>query len=384
MFELLSRLVGDSENLSFLRLGSYITVRAGLALVAAFLFSIFAGPRFIESMRRRKAVQYIRRSEGAGAVSLDKMHAGKAGTPSMGGVLMFGAVVFSMFLFGNFSEPVFWLAMFAAVGFAAIGFADDYLKMTRKQNGGLTTRQKLVAQVIVGGVFATILVTAFPTMVNYEVLQSNQWITYERPDFIHLPFIKNAVFFLGWLFIPFAILVLTGTSNAVNLTDGLDGLAAGVTVSSTLCFAVIAYIAGRVDASDYLIIPYVQGAGELSVILAALTGACFGFLWFNSHPAQIFMGDTGSLMLGGLIGAVALLTKQEFLLLIVGGVFVAEALSVILQVGSYKMRGKRIFRMAPLHHHFEKCGIPESKIIARFWIVSALLSMAGLITLKFR
>lgn len=383
MFELLSRFAAESE-LSFLRLGSYITVRAGLALVTAFLFSIVAGPAFIESMRRRKAIQYIRRSEGDGAVSLDETHFAKAGTPSMGGVLMFGAVFFSMILFGNFREPVFWLAMFAATGFAAIGFIDDYMKMTRRHNGGLTAKQKLFAQVAIGGIFAAVFVSAFPGMVNYEVMQAGQWSEYQRADFVHLPFIKNAVFFLGWLFIPFAILVLTGTSNAVNLTDGLDGLAAGVTISATLCFAVIAYLVGRVDASNYLIIPYVAGAGELSVILAALTGACFGFLWFNSHPAQIFMGDTGSLMLGGLIGAVALLTKQEFLLLIVGGVFVAEAMSVILQVGSYKMRGKRVFRMAPLHHHFEKCGIPESKIIARFWIVSALLSLAGLITLKFR
>ncbi|HNM45992.1 MAG TPA: phospho-N-acetylmuramoyl-pentapeptide-transferase, partial [Candidatus Sumerlaeota bacterium] len=204
------------------------------------------------------------------------------------------------------------------------------------------------------------------------------------PQFLLFPFMKALMLPLGILYVAFVIFVLTGTSNAVNLTDGLDGLAAGVTISATLCFAVVAYLAGRPEAARYLIIPSVTGAGELTVLLAALTGACLGFLWFNSHPAQVFMGDTGSMMLGGLLGSVALLIKQEFLLIIVGGVFVAETVSVILQVGSYKLRQKRIFRMAPLHHHFERAGVPESKIITRFWIVSALLALVGLVTLKIR
>jgi len=378
-----SRISADSP-FSFLRVLEYISVRAGLALIFSFLFCLLLGPAMIRMLKRMQAIQYIRKSEGEGAISLEEMHKGKKGTPSMGGLLIFGAILSSALLFVSFSSAVAWLAIFAATGFCALGFADDYLKAVKKNNAGLSARKKLVGQIAIGIAFAAIFAYAIPGVVSYNPVPGDAAAAIEGPAFFLLPFAKHAVIALGVLYIPFAVLVLTATSNAVNLTDGLDGLAAGVTISATVCFAVVAYLAGRTVDSSYLYIPYVQGAGELTVILASLTGACFGFLWFNAHPAEMFMGDTGSMMLGGLLGSVALLVKQEFLLLLVGGVFVAEAASVILQVGSYKLRKKRIFRMAPLHHHFERGGVPESKIIARFWIVSALLALAGLVTLKIR
>lgn len=375
-----SNIAADSP-LSFLRVLDYITVRAALAMAFSFGFCLVFGPGLIRFLRHLKAVQYIRKSEGEGAVSLDEIHYQKAGTPSMGGVLMLGAVIGSVLLFTRVSEPAVMLATFAMLGFCAIGFRDDYLKITAKNSAGMSARAKLAWQFVIAAIFAVAYAYVFPHIVKYTPAGETM-VT--GPDFLLFPFFKHLFIGLGILYIPFAIVVLTATSNAVNLTDGLDGLAAGVTISATICFALVAYLAGRTEDARYLIIPHVQGAGELAVLLSALIGACFGFLWFNSHPAEMFMGDTGSMMLGGLLGSVALLIKQEFLLIVVGGVFVAEAGSVILQVGSYKLRRKRIFRMTPLHHHFEKCGIPESKIIARFWIVSALLALAGLVSLKIR
>lgn len=380
MFHLLGSMISADSPLSFLRVFEYITVRAGMALAFAFLFCIVFGPSTIRFLRRLQAIQYIRDDNGEDAISLAEMHKKKSGTPSMGGLLMLGAVVTGTLLFTDLSQPVMWIALVMTIGFSGIGFLDDYLKAVKKNSAGLSARWKLILQFGLGVTFAVAYMILWPTLVSYE----GGAAVYAGPEFLLFPFFKDLILPLGLLYLPFAIVVLTATSNAVNLTDGLDGLAAGVTVSATLCFALVAYLTGRIDASEYLIIPYVKGAGELTVILAALVGACFGFLWFNSHPAEMFMGDTGSMMLGGLLGSVALLIKQEFLLLVVGGVFVAEALSVILQVGSYKLRKKRIFRMAPLHHHFERGGVPESKIIARFWIVSALLALAGLVTLKIR
>lgn len=367
-------------SLSALRVLDYLSVRAGLALAFSFLLSVLVGPWMIDRLRRLQAIQYIRVSSGENAISLNDMHAHKKGVPTMGGLLMMLSVLSAVLLFGNFSFPVLWLAVFGMLAYGGIGFADDYLKCVMKNSAGLSAKAKIVGQVFFGAVFGAGFLYFCADQVNYR----STGLELSGADILVLPFLKDWAFSLGLLFIPFAILVLTATSNAVNLTDGLDGLAAGVTISVTLCFAIVAYLIGRVDSSQYLIIPHVEGAGELTVILAALCGACFGFLWFNAHPAQVFMGDTGSMMLGGLLGSTALLIKQEALLLIAGGIFVAEAVSVILQVGSYKIRKKRIFRMAPLHHHFERGGIPESKIIARFWIVSALLSLAGLVTLKFR
>ncbi|MCC6546519.1 phospho-N-acetylmuramoyl-pentapeptide-transferase [Candidatus Sumerlaeota bacterium] len=383
MIHLLSQLA-EENGLPFFRVFGYITVRAGLALAVSFLFCIFMGPRLIEYLKKLQAIQYIRNSEGKDAISLAEMHAHKKSVPTMGGLLMLGGIVLAALLLGDWSQPVLWLAMMGTIGYCAIGYADDYLKVVKKNSAGLSAKAKLVAQILLGGVFAGLYVYVFPHLVHYQYMENGVSASITGPQFLLFPFLKTMLLPLGILYAAFVILVLTSTSNAVNLTDGLDGLAAGVTISATLCFAIVAYLAGRTDAASYLIIPNVAGAGELTVLLASLTGACLGFLWFNSHPAQVFMGDTGSMMLGGLLGSVALLIKQEFLLLIVGGVFVAETLSVILQVGSYKLRQKRIFRMAPLHHHFERAGVPESKIITRFWIVSALLAFAGLVTLKIR
>jgi len=371
--------VGDASTMRVL---NYITVRAGLALALAFVLAVLLGPRLIAYLQKLQAIQAIRNDIGADAISLQEMHKKKIGVPTMGGLLMLVTILISTLLFTDLKSPVVWLAMLCTVGFCGLGFLDDYLKVVKKNSDGLSPWAKITGQVFLGGIFAAVYSYVGPAIVSYNSGADAAGIT--GPQFLLFPFFKDLLLNLGIFYMPFAILVLTATSNAVNLTDGLDGLAAGVTISAALCFAIMAYLIGRADSSSYLIIPHVRGAGELTVILAALTGACLGFLWFNAHPAQMFMGDTGSMMLGGLLGSVALLIKQEALLLIVGGVFVMEALSVMIQVTSYKLRKKRVFRMAPLHHHFERGGLPESKIIARFWIVSALLAMAGLMTLKLR
>lgn len=378
MIPFLADLLSGGEGVGGGRFFAYITVRAAAALLTAFLLTVLAGPAFIEAIKRRKVGQHIRTSSGENAVNLAEMHGGKAGTPTMGGILMLGSLLVACVLFSNWASPVVWLAIAMALGFGALGFVDDFRKFRGGRNEGLRAWEKIGAQVVLGMAFALLFVGGFPDLVRYEHLG------YVGSDAVALPFLKSAFFPLGALFVPFAIFVLTASSNAVNLTDGLDGLAAGVASASALCLAVVAYLVGRTDMASYLMIPHVQGGGELTVILAGLVGACFGFLWFNSHPAQIFMGDTGSMMIGGLLGSSALLLKQEFLLVIVGGIFVAEAMSVILQVASVKLSGRRIFRMSPLHHHFERGGVPESKIIVRFWLVSALLALAGLSTLKLR
>lgn len=378
MLAWLAHWLSQNESLSYLRVGEYISVRAAGALITAFLVSVLFGGRLISFLRALKAGQFIRDDRGGDAISLKEMHAGKVGTPTMGGLLMIGAVVAAVLLFGDWSQPVLRLAVAMAIGYGAIGFVDDYRKLVKKNSDGLSARAKLFWQMLLAAGFCAIYMGLHGDMTAY----SHKGIT--GSSFVVLPFFKDFVLNLGMMYIPFAMLILMGTSNAVNLTDGLDGLATGVTISATLCFGVVAYLAGRVDMSSYLIIPHVAGAGELTVLMSALIGSCFGFLWFNGYPAQVFMGDTGSMMIGGLLGSVALLLKQEFLLLLVGGVFVAEALSVIIQVTSYKWRQKRVFLMSPLHHHFERAGVPESHIIVRFWIVSALLALAGLSTLKLR
>lgn len=378
MFPFVINALGPDSPLSFLRLFDYTSVRAAAALILAFLLSVAFGERLIGWLRVLKFGQPIRISTGENAISLDTMHAQKKGTPTMGGLLMIGSMLIATLLFGDWSQPVLGLAVAMALGFAAIGFVDDWRKVVQKNSKGLSARGKLIGQIGLATVFAMLFVYVFTDTVTYR------HAGLVGSDLIVLPFVKDAAFAIGLLYIPFAIIVLTGTSNAVNLTDGLDGLATGVTITAALCFGLVAYLAGHAELSSYLLIPSVRGGGELAVLMAALIGSAFGFLWFNGYPAQVFMGDTGSMMIGGLLGAVALLLKQEFLLLIVGGIFVAEALSVILQVASFKLWQRRIFLMSPLHHHFERAGVPESHIIVRFWIVSALLALAGLSTLKFR
>jgi len=339
----------------------YITFRAAMAVMTALLVSLIFGPRFIRTLRRLSVGQNIRE---VGPES----HQVKAGTPTMGGLLILLALVVSTLLWANLANPFVWIAVVVTSLFGLIGFADDFIKVRRGRNLGLTARHKLFLQVVVGAAAALVL-RSLP--LGFESTLS-------------FPFLKGLAPDLGWLYVPFVALVLVGASNAVNLTDGLDGLAIGSTLIAAATYAVFTYVAGHKGVATYLQVSAVPGVGEVSVFCGALVGASLGFLWFNGHPAQVFMGDVGSLALGGAIGMVAVLCKQELVLVLVGGLFVLEALSVILQVGSYKLTGKRIFRMAPLHHHFELLGWAEPKIIVRFWIVALLFALAGLSTLKLR
>ena len=352
-----------SADIPIFNVFRYITFRSVWALLTALILTIVVGPYFIRMLRRLKFGQYIHEDV--------KNHLEKAGTPTMGGVLIAFSLCVSVLLWADLTNPYIWLTLLVFLGFAAVGFADDYLKILRKNNKGISAKTKFFGQVLVASVALGILLTlpAYSTE-------------------LALPFIKSTLEFrpdLGLFYVPFAVLVIVGTSNGVNLTDGLDGLAIGPTIVAGICFAIFIYVAGNVQIAKYLQVAHVPGVGEVTVFCGALIGAGLGFLWYNAYPAQIFMGDVGSLPLGGTLGFLSVLCKQELILLVVGGLFVVEALSVILQVGYFKFSGgKRIFRMAPLHHHFELKGIPESKIIIRFWITSALLGLAALSVLKLR
>jgi len=348
------------EQFAVLNVFQYITFRSAGAAVTALLLSMLLGPRMIRWLERLSIGQSIR-EEGP------ESHQEKAGTPTMGGLLILLALLVPTLLWADLENPFVWVVSITTLAYGAIGFADDFLKVKRRHNQGLSGRAKLVLQGLVGlGMGAALL-----QIVGFETT-------------LLFPFFKNLVVELGWLYVPFFAVVLVGASNAVNLPDGLDGLAIGATLIAAATYAILTYIAGNSIAARYLQVACVPGTGEVAVFCSALVGASLGFLWFNSHPAQVFMGDVGSLALGGGIGAVALLAKQEILLVIVGGLFVLEALSVILQVSSFKLTGKRVLRMAPLHHHFELGGWAESKIIVRFWILSILFSLVGLSTLKLR
>ena len=340
----------------------YITFRAAMAGITAFVITLWIGPAVIRFLLKLNLKQTIKRE---GFDALYGEHAGKDQVPTMGGLMILGSVVLSTLLWADLHNRYVWLSLLIVLWLGLVGFIDDYLKLSKKNSKGLTALNKFLGQTLVGlgiGIFL--------------YLDSPVWSD------VALPFVKNWFITLGVFYIPFVALVLTGASNAVNLTDGLDGLAIGCTFMIALTYAVFSYVTGHAQFSEYLQIPFIAGAGELTVFCAVLFGACLGFLWFNAHPASVFMGDVGSLSLGGAIGAVAIFTKKELLLVIVGGVFVLEALSVILQVGSYKLRRQRIFRMAPIHHHFQLGGLKETKVVIRFWIVSILLALFGLATLK--
>ena len=347
--------------LSFFNVFRYITFRTIYAAVTALAITLFLGPWFIKKIKKLQFGQVVR-DDGP------KSHLKKTGTPSMGGILINFAIATSTLLWADLTNLFIWIALIILLGFSSIGFVDDWLKIRHKNPKGLKGRWKLFIQATLIGLCSLVLVI------------SGHWDTH-----LSVPFFKNLHPDLGLIYIVFAYLVIAGASNAVNLTDGLDGLATGPFVVSSAVYTLFCYLAGHSKLAHYLQIPYVPGVGELSIFCGAMVGAGLGFLWYNTYPAEIFMGDVGSLAMGGALGAVALMSKQEILLAIVGGIFVAEALSVMMQVGYFKItKGKRIFRMAPLHHHFEMMGWPEPKVIVRFWIISVLLGLLAISTLKLR
>ena len=341
----------------------YITFRTGLAIATAFFVSLVLGPWLVERLRALQIRQEIR-EEGP------EHHRVKAGTPTMGGLLIVGSVALSTLLWADLTNRYVWTVLGVMAGFAAVGFADDWVKVRFRRNLGLTARQKLLllTMVALAGGLATRAIAAPAS----------------HAGALALPFVKNLLVPLGVAYLPFVVIVMLGSSNAVNLTDGLDGLAVGAMAIAAGTYTVFVYVAGHARIAEYLRIVAVSGAGEVAVFTGAITGAALGFLWFNCHPAQVFMGDVGSLALGGGIGIVAVVAKQELLLVLVGGLFVLEAMSVLIQVGSYKLRRKRVFRMAPLHHHFELSGWTETQVVVRFWIMSVVFALAGLATLKLR
>jgi len=342
----------------------YITFRTAFAALTALLISFIFGPWLIERMRRVKLGQYIR-EEGP------KSHQQKAGTPTMGGILINIAILIPTILWADISNPYIWIVLFVTFAYGAIGFVDDYRKLVKKRNLGLTPKEKFIAQ------FAVALLAGLA--IGYLPMLRNNYSTS-----LTFPFIKHFVLNLGPLYIPFVMVIIVGASNAVNLTDGLDGLAIGSTLIAAATYTILTYAAGHAKIADYLKIAWVPQTGELAVFCGAMVGASLGFLWFNAHPAEIFMGDVGSLALGGAIGTLAVMIKQELLLVMVGGLFVIEALSVIIQVFSFKTTGRRVFKMSPIHHHFELSGWRETKVVVRFWIIAIIFALLSLATLKLR
>ena len=349
-----------AANVKLFNIFKYLTFRTIYAMITALLVCFVIGPWIIRKLESLQARQVIR-TDGP------ESHLQKQGTPTMGGVMILAAIVIPTLLWADLTNHYVWITLFITIGYGVLGFVDDYKKVVEKDPKGLSPRQKMFWQVLLAGSVSVFL--------------------FIKPGFseqLFFPFFKNFHPDLWIWFIPFATLVIVGSSNAVNLTDGLDGLAIGPVAINAATYMLFAYVAGHATLSAYLQVPRVVGAGELAVVCGAMVGAGLGFLWYNSYPAEVFMGDVGSLSLGGALGTIAVLTKQELLLVIVGGVFVVEALSVIFQVGSYKYRGKRIFRMAPIHHHFELKGVAEPKIIVRFWIITIILALVAISTLKMR
>lgn len=341
---------------------TYITMRVILSILTALIVSLWLGPRLIRGLQKLQMGQVIR-EDGP------QSHLAKKGTPTMGGLLILGSILLSVVLWTDLNNRYIWAVIVILVGFGTVGFIDDYRKVVRKNPRGLPGRWKYFWQSVIAAAVATYL--------YYHAAQPAETA-------LLIPFFKDVMPQLGLFYIVLAYFVMVGTSNAVNLTDGLDGLAIMPTIMVAGALAVFAYVTGNVNFAAYLHIPYIPEAAELTVVCAAIVGAGLGFLWFNTYPAQVFMGDVGSLALGGVLGVIAILVRQELVLLIMGGVFVIETVSVMLQVGSYKLRGKRIFRMAPIHHHYELKGWPEPRVIVRFWIISLVLVVIGLATLKLR
>ena len=351
------------EIFTFLNVFKYITFRTGLAFFTSLLIALLIGGPFIKLFSNRKIFNPIR--EDGPSEHIVK----KIGTPTMGGVIILLALVISVLLWADLTNIYILFCLYIVSSFGFLGAYDDYKKIRNSSSSGISSKLKIFVQILLAAIGLLIL-TVF---VEYNEFKN-----------LYFPFFKNFLINLGWFFIPFSIFVIVGSSNAVNLTDGLDGLATVPVILVAGCFAFISYVTGNIFFSEYLQILYIEGTGEISVFCGAIIGSCLGFLWFNAPPAKIFMGDTGSLSLGGSLGAVGIITKHEIVLAITGGLFVLEALSVMVQVISFKLTGKRIFKMAPIHHHFEKKGWPESTVVIRFWIISIILAMIGLATLKLR
>ncbi len=348
---------------SFLNVFKYITFRTGLAVFTSLIIVLVIGNPFIRYFAIKEITNPIR-DDGPSDHIIKKI-----GTPTMGGLIILTGLLVSVLMWGDLTNIYVIFALYIAISFGVLGAYDDYKKIKFKDSSGISSKIKILIQIILA-VIGIIFLLNFSG--NDELKN------------LFFPFFKNLVLNLGWFFIPFSVFVIIGSSNAVNLTDGLDGLATVPVILVAVCFAFISYVTGNIVFSEYLQIPYIEGTGEISIFCGAIIGACLGFLWFNAPPAKIFMGDTGSLSLGGSLGAVGIITKHEIVLAITGGLFVLEALSVMVQVISFKLTGKRIFKMAPIHHHFEKKGWPESTVVIRFWIISIILAMIGLATLKLR
>ncbi len=360
---MLYELVNFSDQIGVLNVFRYITFRTGGAIFTALLFVMLFGPGIIDLLRVKQGKGQPIREDGP------KAHLSKIGTPTMGGLMIIAGVVVSTLLWAHLGNPYIWIVLGVTLGYGAIGFYDDYLKVTKRTASGFSGRMRLSLELLVAGIATALVMWLGPPEIS---------------EGLTVPFFKNVVLELGPFFVLVGVLVIAGAGNAVNLTDGLDGLAIVPVMIAAATFGLIAYLIGNAKFAQYLQIHYVAGTGELAIICGALIGAGLGFLWFNAPPAMIFMGDTGSLALGGALGAIAVATKHEIVLAIVGGLFVLETLSVIIQVGSYRMTGKRVFRMAPLHHHYEQQGWQESTVVVRFWIISVVLALVGLATLKLR
>ena len=351
------------ELSSFLNVFKYITLRSGGALFTAFFICLYLGPRFIGWLKSKQGAGQPIRSYAP------ENHLKKAGTPTMGGLLIVFSILISSLVWGNWHSAYLWVLLGTLFCYAGIGVFDDYIKLTQRTAEGITKRQKMLLQILVA--VATVAVVMY----------------LEKPEMrttLTFPFFKNLLLDLGWFYLPFAVFVVVGASNAVNFTDGLDGLVSIPVITVSFVLLIVGYFAGHIEFAKYLQIHYVPGVGETAVFCGALIGAVLGFLWYNAPPAKVFMGDTGSLALGGTLGILSVIIKQEFILAIAGGIFVLEAVSVILQLASYKYHFKKPFLMAPIHHHFEKKGIPEVTVVVRFWIVSILLAILALATLKLR
>ncbi len=360
LFQILAPFAHDFILFNLFR---YLTFRTGGALATSLTICFVFGPRIIRWLRSKQGEGQPIRSDGP------ESHLKKKGTPTMGGLMILISSIISTVLWSDLTNTYTWIALGVMFGFGLIGFADDYQKLTRRSHHGVSGKTRLALQAIIC------------TIATLAIMHAAQP---EQATGLAIPFVKDYLLPLGWFFVPFAVFVIVGASNAVNLTDGLDGLATVPVMIVALCFCIITYLVGNHVFASYLQINYIAGAGELAVFCGALVGACLGFLWFNAPPAQVFMGDTGSLALGSALGTIAVIIKHELVLAIIGGLFVVETVSVIVQVASFKLTGKRVFRMAPLHHHFEKLGWSEPTVVIRFWIIACILGLAGLATLKLR